>query len=711
MLNKITIFVLSAISILNIPIALSDEISRPAKKSEKAIFEEIRWLQAEAMVTIATKHEISISRAPSIVTVITDEEIERMGYLTLVEVLKTVPGFAILKGESFGEVFPEVRGVTGSARIRVMVDGHHVNTPLSSAAFLIFDDFPVENIKRIEIIRGPGAAVYGENALLSVINIITYDADDIDGIKITNGYGRFDTYDGNIVFGKVYGEFSISGMARYRETNGFDGIVDSDSQTALDSSLSPFGFIPASNAPGRVDDGRREYDLNLKLNYKDFYAEGLYINKSQGPFVGPGLALTEGSDVQNNYVFIEAGYNKTFKDRFTVRPRVYYDQFDSNNFIKAFPDGSTFSPGLALSGAPAGFVTYPNGFIGDGRVSEKVVGTEIPLDYELFDGNTLTIGTEFRLVQQTNVRFQTNFNPVSLLALSSIKDFSDEFPFLKETTRRIWSFYAQDIWDITKNVNFTLGFRFDQYTGFGGEISPRAALSWEFMENATLRLLYGKAFRPPSFTELFTSNQPALLGNENLDPEILHSYEIGLSYRFNKNITSSINYFYNDHDNLITLNAVPGKITARYENFGDAHIQGVEVESKIDFGDKVNTFMNYTFLDAQDSFGNNMPFVSKHKGNFGVNVEYPKYINTNLNAFVSGKRYRQAGDSRNDNGMPSYAVFNLSVIGKNFFNTMKIQGTIFNLLDKDYSDPGATSIPDDLPRPGRTFFIGLSYQF
>ena len=638
--SKINICVLFLLIVTNVTSALSEETS-DTEKNNKVILEEIRWLQAEALVTIATKHGIPISKAPSIVTVITAEEIKHLGYRTLVEILRTVPGFAILKWQSFGEVYPEVRGVTGSERIRLMIDGHHVNNPLTSGAFLIFDDFPVENIKRIEIIRGPGSAVYGENALLSVINIITYDAEDIDGVKFSAGFGRYDTHEENIVFGKTFGELTISGMYRYRETNGFNGTINSDSQTILDSKVSPFGYPTASMAPGSVDDERREYNMNLKLNYKDFYAEGLYINKNHGPYIGPGLALNDGSELQNNYVFIEAGYKRTFDYRFTLRPRAYYDQFDNANFIKAFPDGTTFPPGITLSGVPEGFVTYQNGFIGDGSVSEKVVGAEIPIDYELFDGNTLTIGTEFRLIQQTNVRFQTNFNPVSLQPLNSIKDFSDEFPFLKETTRRIWSFYFQDIWDITKDINITLGLRFDQYTGFSGEINPRAAFSWEFMENATLRLLYGRSFRPPSFVEMFTTNQPALLGNENLKPEILHSYEIGLSYRFNKYITSNINYYYNHYDDLITLNAVTDAvITARYEHFGEAHIQGVEFESRIDFGDKVNAFMNYTFLDAQDEDGHNMPLIAKHKGNFGINVQYPKYINTNLSTFISGKRYR-----------------------------------------------------------------------
>ncbi len=709
MLNKISIIVLFAIiNVLNIPIAFSDEISTPAKKSEEAILEEIRWLQAEAIVTIATKHGIPLSKAPSMVTVITAEEIKHLGYRTFVEVLRVVPGFEIQKNSDFGHSAPAVRGIGGSERIRVLVDGHHVNNPLNSAAFLIFDDFPVENIKRIEIIRGPGSAIYGENALTAVINIITYDADDIDGVKFMGGYGRYDTYEGNIVFGKTFGEFSISGLYRYRESNGIKSTVNSDAQTVLDNNLS--GFFPSvSKAPGSVDAERREYDLNLKLSYKDFYVEGLYINKNNGPFVGLGSALNDGTEIENSYVFVETGYKKTFDDRFTFRPRVYYDQTDSSNTIEIFPDGVTLAPGSTSTGRPSAFTTYPNGLFVTAQVSEKVVGTEIPFDYELFDGNLLTIGTEFRLIQQTNVRNQSIAHPVSLQSLSSIQDFTDELPWIKEVTRRIWSFYIQDVWDVTDTVNITLGGRYDSVTKFSGEISPRAALSWKFMENASLRLLYGRSFRPPAFLEMYSINQSIVVGNENLDPEVLKSYEVGLSYQFNKYITSNINYFYNDVRDRISSPTIPGTITARYDNLNDAHIQGIEAETRIDIGEKINAFMNYSFLDAQDEDGHNMPSVAKHKGNIGVNVQYPKYINTNLNAFISGKRYRDTGDTRDD--MPAYALFNLSVIGKNFFKTMEIQGTVFNLLDKGYEDPGPTSIPDDLPRPGRTFFLGFRYQF
>ena len=175
--------------------------------------------------------------------------------------------------------------------------------------------------------------MYDENAFTAVINIITKDAKDIDGVKGSSGYGSFDTYEENVVFGKAYGKVDISGMLHYRQTSGFDGIVESDRQTILDNTLSSFGYPAVSQAPGSVHDGRQEYDMNLKVAYKDFYFEGLYINKNVSPFIGgPQYALTDESQIGDNYVFGEVGYKKKYDEKFTIKPRLYYDQFDLDNY-------------------------------------------------------------------------------------------------------------------------------------------------------------------------------------------------------------------------------------------------------------------------------------------------------------------------------------------------------------------------------------------
>lgn len=696
----ILLLILSTSSTFNPPL-FSEEASLLPEKTE-AIREQIKWLQAESEpeVSIATRHDTPVTKAPSIVTVITAEEIRHLGFRTFVEMLRIVPGFEILKDGSFGGVFPAVRGIDASNKVRVMLNGHLVNSPINGEAFSTFDNFPVENIKKVEIIRGPGSAVYGENAFSALINIITFDAKDIDGVRLSSGCGSFDTYDENIVFGTTYENVAISGMTHYKQTAGFNGVVQKDT-------LSP---SPFSKAPGKVHDGRQEYDLNLKVTYKDFYVEGLYINKNKGPFIGPQYALNDESDIEGNYVFGDFGYKKTFEETFTFRPRVYYDQFDDNLYIESFPENTTLPFDINGDGKPDTSVTYPDGFIGNAKVIEKTIGAEIPLDYQLFDGNILTLGIEYRLTNQTNVHYFANFNPITLAPLASIENFSDTLPFTKEATRRTSSFYAQDIWDITDTVNLTLGVRHDRYNDFGEATSPRVGITWAFIKDASFKVLYGEAFRAPSFVEMFTTNQPVIRGNDDLSPERIKTYEVGLSYKFNKYVTSSANYFYNDISDLIALRALESnQNTFHYENFGDAHVQGLETETKVTISKGNYLFMNYTFQNPEDNHGNDLPSVAQHKGNFGVNVHYWKYMNTNLSTFVSGRRSRAEGDARDD--LPAYALINLSFIGKEFFKTMEVQGTIFNLLDKDYSDPGPVSIPDDLPRPERTYFVGLNYKF
>lgn len=656
------------------------------------------WFGYGEGVTIATRHKTPLNKAPSVVTVITAGEIKNLGYRTFIEILRTVPGFEILKEAGTGVVEPAVRGIASASKVKIMLNGHTVNTTLTGSAFGRFDDFPVENIKKLEIIRGPGSAMYGENAFTAVINIITKDAADIDGVKVSSGYGSFDTYEENVVFGEKVGKVEFSGMAHYRQTTGFDGEVESDFQTMLDSA---FGSN-ASLAPGRVHDGRQEYDLNLKIAYEDLWLQGWYSNKNRDPFIGGSLALNDESDIENNYVFGEIGYKKTFEERFTLKPRIYYDQFDSNSYFEVLPEGTVLPADTDGNGIPE-FVVFPDGVINVVKGIERIAGTEIPFDYQLFDGNTLTLGLEYRLINQSNNRFLSNMDPVTGAPLTSVRDFSDSAPFLEDATRRIVSVYFQDVWDITDTLNLTIGVRHDRYSDFGNATSPRTGLTWAFMKDASVKFLYGEAFRAPSFYEMFRTGS----GNRKLDPETITTYEVELRYKFNKYVTSNVGYFYNDIDDLIFLKR--SQDAPVYENLTDAHVQGIEMETRVDIIKDNYVFMNYTFQNPEDDDGNNMPFVAQHKGNFGVNVHYWKYINANLSAFVSGKRSRIDDDTRED--LPAYALFNLSVIGKEFFKTMEVQGTVFNIFDKDYSDPGAVFIPKDLPRPGRTFFVGLSYQF
>ena len=242
--------------------------------------------------------------------------------------------------------------------------------------------------------------------------------------------------------------------------------------------------------------------------------DGITI-KTGETFIGPQYALNDDSDIENNYAFGEIGYKKVYDERLTMRPRIYYDQFDIRIQMQAYPEGATLPFDTNGDSVYDKFVTFPDGFNAIGSEIERVAGIEAPFDYALFDNNILTLGLEYRLINQGNVHYSGNLHPVTFESLDSMQNFSDTYPYLEEATRRIWAVYLQDTWDVTDTLNITMGLRHDQYSDFGGAISPRTGLTWSFMENASLKLLYGEAFRAPIF-EMYIANQPVLRETKTL---------------------------------------------------------------------------------------------------------------------------------------------------------------------------------------------------
>ena len=275
---------------LNLSLAFSKEASEQVEQgavetasispeSTNKILEEIKWLQAESMIEIATRHTTPISKAPGIVTVITSKQIKQMGFRTLTDVLKIVPGFYISMDET-GEREIAVRGVLDDAsqKIKVLIDGHSINDVWRGGAMWNFDDLPVENIKKIEVIRGPGSALYGQNAFLAVVNIITKDTEDIDGFQVTTSGGSFSTQNYNLLFGRELGDLKISGFLDYFDTQGFSRKIEQD-VLFLDA---------ASRRPGQSQNREEKNDPNLRLSYNNLEVKTKYMKYIRKNYTGVG---------------------------------------------------------------------------------------------------------------------------------------------------------------------------------------------------------------------------------------------------------------------------------------------------------------------------------------------------------------------------------------------------------------------------------------
>ena len=686
-----TILKFIVISILLLNLMLFTQGNSFAQDEKTGLEDMFAIFTEEQIVVSALKRPKTVSKSPAIMSVITAKQIKQMGFRTLTEVLDTVPGFDISLSET-GEREIAVRGIldTNSQKVKVLIDGHSINDVWSGGISWNYDDLVVENIKRIEIIRGPGSALYGQNAFLTVINVITKDTDDIDGFQLTTSGGAFDTQNYNMLFGKEYGDLAVSGFFDFFDTEGHSEKVEQDV-------LFPAAF---SKSPGRSHNRKEKTDLNLKLSYNNLEISGKYTKKRRKDYIGVGYALGDDSIIRSAYMFTELTYKFALGEKLDIIPRVYYDQFNYDPFLEQRPDDFVDRFGRI----------YPDGIQGQVRHKQRTVGFENQFNYNLFKGNELTFGFQYEWIHQGDIKSsEFTFNPLTFAPLAVPQDFSKDLPFTRKATRQILAFYLQDEWNITKDVDLTVGVRHDQFPRFGGTTNPRFGLIWRFIEDAHLKLLFATAFRAPNFQELYLTNNGTRAGDPNLDPEKINTFELGLGYNFTKHIRGNINYFFNRIRDRIILDTT--QTPDKFANSGGARVLGVEAELKADYGNDNYAFANYTFQKAEETRNRNrLPDVPVHKANLGVNVGFWKYANANVNTFISGPRPREDGDTRRD--MPSYALVNLTLIGRKFMDNFEIRGSVFNLFNKGYDDPAPVdTVPTDFPQPGRSFNVELRYQY
>ena len=677
---------LKAALFVSVILALSITKDSYAQNKDAGLEEMFAIFSEEEIVVSALKRPRAVSKSPAIMSVITAKQIRQMGAKTLSEVLETVPGFDITMNKN-GIMEIGMRGIllNDSSKIKVLIDGHSINEPATGGATWVFDSLVIENAKRIEIIRGPGSALYGQNAFLAVINVITMDTEDIDGFQLTTSGGSFDTQNYNMLFGKEYKDLKISGFLDYFDTEGFSKKIEQDIISS----------DPASLTPGRSQNQKERIDLNLKLSYKNLEVKSKYMNREREGYIGIDDALSDETNWYDTYAFVEFNYALKLSDKLNIAPKVYYDYYNSDAWIESSPEGY-------LSGA------YPDGIKAVTRYKEQTIGVETQFNYNVFKGNELTFGLQYEWIHQGDIHYGANIHPITNAALSSFTDFTHDLPFTRGVTRHIYAFYLQDEWNITKDIDLTAGIRHDRFTRFEGTTNPRFGMIWRFIEDAHLKLLFATAFRAPNFNEMFFVNNPVEIGNPNLDPEKINTFEAGLGYNFTDHLRGNLNYFYNRIRDRIQKDS---QSPSQDQNQGGARIKGVEAELKADWGNDNYAYANYTFQDAEETrMRNRMAFVPVHKANFGINVGFWKYANANLNTFISGPRPREDGDTRRD--LPSYTLSNFTVIGKNFINNFEIRGSVFNLFDKSYDDPSPmNTVPTDYPQQGRSIRIDLRYQF
>jgi len=600
----------------------------------------------------ASKYEQKTTEAPSSVTIIAAEEVRKYGHRTLADILQSVRGLYVTYDRNYS--YLGTRGFNRSdfnSRILLLVDGHRVNNSLSDGASIGTDFIlDVDLIDRVEVIRGPGSALYGNNAFFGVINVITKRGDHFKGPEISGEVASFDTYEGRFTYGN-----------RFR--NGFEMLL---SGTYYDS------HGPVAD---RADDDTFGSFFG-SLGYSDFRLQGGFISREKG--VPTGVFDTAPNDPRTRTTD-ERGYAAlTFAHEFPedvdVSARVYYDHYEFERDL-FFSFTNSVPPVMVLNR--------------EEQVGEWW-GSELQVTKRLLDRHTFTLGGEYRDDFRQERRTFNVEPPTGILGQTS------------RDTRNHGVYFQGDVGILT-NLHFVGGMRYDKYGSHDPTLNPRLALIYSPVEKSVLKWIYGSAFRAPNFFER-TLQSPS----RELDPETVTSYELVYEQGIGDRLRSSLSIFFNQIDDLINLQPDPLGGNS-YQNVEGAEARGVEaeLEGKSPWG--LIGRVSYTYQETEDrQTDRRLTDSPRHLAKFNVSMPFWK------DKVFGAAEFQYTSDRTTVQGTKAagFGVVNLTLFSQNLVKGLELSASVYNLLDRHYGDPASAFHPQDIiERDGRTFRVKLTYRF
>ncbi len=662
-------------------------------------------------VVSAGKTDQEISKAGAAISVITSQQIEEYGYTSVGEALQSVPGFYLLTDHYQYNL--GVRGINGGMRawsrvVKVMINNQSVAFRSSAENWLGLELIPIAIIDRIEIVKGPSSALYGANAFLGIVNIITKDGKQINGGEIDNYLGAMKNirYGLGILLGKKSQNWDLS----------FGGTVNYIDQSELQ----------VKDIPGKSNYGENNFSQNDISSPMSLYAKISYSEKRFGTFKLDlsGQFLKKYGEFQdwavlshNNFInagnlFIRTGYSKTLAGKL------------DNNLIVAYSQGQpTKNEKLATDQVGlADWMTREVGF--------KAINLEYNLQYNFKDDNNVALGVDYDTDREDLQTYYRNYRTGEKQATE--KELGD-------TTFNNLGFYAQTIinpFQLLK-TNYLNGFgiiggvRYDINNIYGNTTNYKVAIVQNLSESTYAKVLYGTAFKAPAPTQLYTTilKPGGVIGNPDLKPERAVSYELEVGGRISDQLNYTFNAYYdiiNDKVELVKSVSAASNVFA--DNISKIHSYGTEIHltlntnqysSYLNFSYQKSTFKRENILTNKEETLDTRLYPS-YMTKWGVIYKLPQYF---LKISTEGQwvSYRYASDQnifkydpvyKNPYKLDAYILMDVtfSAYKLKLFeeNNIDIQFKIKNILNTDYYFPGYNDY--DIQGSQRSVLLKLKYR-
>jgi iron complex outermembrane receptor protein len=657
-------------------------------------------------VSIATGNAQPLRRAPAVASVITAEEFAAMGAQNLDDVLESVPGLHVSRASVRYAPIYAIRGVAGgqsNPQVLMLQDGIPMTTMFNGDKGAAWIDVPLENIARVEVIRGPGSALYGADAYVGVINVITKSAADTPGTEIGGGAGSFDGWKAWAQHGGKLGPFDMAAYIRLGSTEGSKEIIEADAQTRNDIS---FGTL-ASLAPGPVNTGHDMIDASLDLGYENWRLRAGYkLRDNLETGAGINSALDPTSTGRAEDINLNASWRNEHVSQnwgLGITASYLHYNFTYPDYLMLLPAGAVLASGA-----------FPNGLIGSPNQWERQFRFSGHATYAGFDDHGIRFGIGHDDLDLYKTRTYKNYlqnASGASIPTGPVIDYSDIQPFIRPQRRTVDYVYAQDEWGFAPDWTLTAGLRHDRYSDFGTTTNPRLALVWDANYALTAKLLYGEAFRAPSFNEQYGINA-VLNGNPNLTPETIKTLEAAFSWQGRKDIQVNLSLFKYAMRDIIRLvpNIAPTP-GSTYQNTGRQHGSGLEVEAIWDVSRNLRLSGNYAWQRSIDDATNRDAGYAPHHHLY-VRADWGFSNRWSLGGQVNwvADRERTATDTRPQ--IDDYATFDLTLRGARVAGNWDVAVVAHNLFDADAREPSLApgTIANDLPLPGRSVFLEFQYR-
>jgi len=675
--------------------------------SESALWDlSLAELMDIPVTRVATGSPAPLNRAAAIVTVITAEDMRRTGAMDIEDALMSVPGLYVGRSEQGYAPTYIFRGIYGSLNPQalLMINGLPQKSLPTGNKGNVWGGLPIESIDRIEVIRGPGSALYGADAFAGVINVITKTSKDIEGVQSGIRGGSFNTYDAWVQYGGNVANWDVMVSLEAGTTDGHKEIIESDAQTQFDEQFAGIpGYTPISNAPGPINAGYDNLDMRLDAQRDNWQLRfGYQVRDNLQAGDGVAGALDPNSSYRSDIANVDVSYATDHWDNdlsLVSQLSLYYasQEPQADNYL--FPKGAFVN-------------TFPDGYIGNPGNKEIQVTVQQFLIYSGWDRHRLRLGLGavygdvYETTEEKN--FEVDLATPKPEGLVDVSD-TDEV-WLPEEDRTLYFLSLQDEWQIDRNWQLVLGARYDHYSDFGDTVNPRLALVWATTEAWTTRLLYGRAFRAPSLSELYIISNPVVLGNPNLDPEIIDTYELAFSHQTGVGSSYSFNFFHYKIKDMILYEPTGNGIDLVAANVGKRDGKGLEFELSQQLSEKLWFVGNYAYQESTNTnLDDDVGFAPNNQSYAQLDWEVSPDWRANVEMHWFGRIQRSPLDDRPP--VDSAAVWNMTLRRLNLLPGLELALNVRNLFDKAWSTPAWTRVEYDYPAPGRNANLTMRYTF